>query len=425
MKQASLADMTYERALGIIQLRKEALDAGSAPSLSPEILSTSFPMRDAGDALLRNFPEKRAAGFMDAIKGAWKNPAVKSTVIGGGLGALGGLGKTMADDEDDNYVQNMIMGGAGGAALGGAAGLAFNPGSLDDLSTRITKALTPLPAEAITDVQAQEQRARSILGASDSAQQELDLKGESESTIHNLALGGAGLTTAVGIPLGGRSIRNYALDPAPAFLQKKNVADFSAFANEPFIKNLKRLSAAETKAATTGLQSAGIKFDAGAAKVGKGGKMKFTSYSPNLLKSHHALRGGGMTEGALRTALESVGVKPSWWGGGMAPGQSAANKAEQLMMTEAGKQGLEPLKQKGFWSNLRPFGRGGGVKKVLGNARYMPKGKAALFAAVVAIMGGVGGKWGVPAYQSAAQNKEQAAGAYKFLQTLKPQAAGK
>ena len=65
MKQASLADITYEHALGLVQLRKEAIDTGDVTPLSPGTLATSFPMRDAGNRLLRSSSEKRAAGFMD------------------------------------------------------------------------------------------------------------------------------------------------------------------------------------------------------------------------------------------------------------------------------------------------------------------------------------------------------------------------
>lgn len=133
MKQASLADITYEHALGLVQLRKEAIDTGDVTPLSPGTLATSFPMRDAGNRLLRSSSEKRAAGFMDTLRGAWKDPAVKATVIGGGLGAVGGLGKTMFDEDDDNYGQNMLMGGVGGAALGGGLGLMANPASRDKI----------------------------------------------------------------------------------------------------------------------------------------------------------------------------------------------------------------------------------------------------------------------------------------------------
>tara|TARA_R110000824_G_scaffold179773_1_gene360107 strand:+ start:909 stop:2039 length:1131 start_codon:yes stop_codon:yes gene_type:complete len=70
---------------------------------------------------------------MDTLRGAWKDPAVKATVIGGGLGAVGGLGKTMFDEDDDNYGQNMLMGGVGGAALGGGLGLMANPASRDKI----------------------------------------------------------------------------------------------------------------------------------------------------------------------------------------------------------------------------------------------------------------------------------------------------
>jgi hypothetical protein len=119
-------------------------------------------MRDAGNELLKSGSvEKRAEGpgFMqnlrdgwDGLKGGvgdgweglkggvrstWNDPAGKAAIIGGGLGMAAGAGKTLMDDEDDSYIRNMLMGGTGGAALGGGLGLMANQSSRDKVQEAI------------------------------------------------------------------------------------------------------------------------------------------------------------------------------------------------------------------------------------------------------------------------------------------------
>jgi hypothetical protein len=162
MKPVSLADITYDHAIGLIQLRKEAIDAGHIQRMTPAVLADSYPMRDAGNELLKSGSvEKRAEGpgFMqnlrdgwDGLKGGvgdgweglkggvrstWNDPAGKAAIIGGGLGMAAGAGKTLMDDEDDSYIRNMLMGGTGGAALGGGLGLMANQSSRDKVQEAI------------------------------------------------------------------------------------------------------------------------------------------------------------------------------------------------------------------------------------------------------------------------------------------------
>lgn len=152
MKPVSLASMTYEEGLHLLQMRKEALDSGEAKRLPAEVLGNSFFLRDAGNEMLQ---EKQAApAWLQNLGKTWnKQPlAMKSTLIGGGLGALGGLGKTVMDDEDDSYFNNMLTGGLAGTALGGGLGLAMDSKTRENIANRLSTmgedAMNPSRVEA-------------------------------------------------------------------------------------------------------------------------------------------------------------------------------------------------------------------------------------------------------------------------------------
>ncbi len=137
MKPVSLANISYAQGLKLLALRKEALDSGSAEKLPPEVLCDSYPLRDIG----RSYSEKLGFDYKSMLA----DPAVKSTLIGGGLGAALGAGKSYLsgdEEEKDHLGRNMLMGGVGGAALGGAAGLYANPKSLNKLVDPVTNAVT-------------------------------------------------------------------------------------------------------------------------------------------------------------------------------------------------------------------------------------------------------------------------------------------
>ena len=422
MKQASLANITYEHALGLIQLRKEALDTGAAPALSPATLAASLPMRDAGDAMLRRLAEKRAT-FMDAIKGAWKDPAVKSTVIGGGLGALGGLGKTMVDDEDDNYVQNMLMGGAGGAALGGAAGLAFNPESLDKATDSVTKLIQTTPK---SKAELALEGAQDIRTSGSSAQDRLDLEAAASTNTHNYVAGGKILgapaaTYAAGELAGRAWFHN--LDPAVAFSSSPNTANFNEFAKVTGIQKMPKLTAAQSRAASTGLTNAGVKptIVNTATKVPGAAKL----YAPNVQKAYHALN-GGMQQNDLRRVLEAHGIKPGWSFNQMSG--EMQGKLEKLMSAEAlkAKKPFGKFRPPGFWEPLLKNRSKGApatgalprVGRAISNARYAPKGKAALLAAALALAATFALPAGVKQYSNASEAKAHAGRVRSALQLL-------
>ena len=138
MKPVSLADITYDEALKTLEMRKQALDSGQARRLPYSVLADSYFIRDASAAVLR---EKQAAGFLGSLGRAFNKIApsrtAKSALIGGGAGLLGGFGKTLMDEDDDNYAGNMLTGGLGGAALGGGIGFALDPKTQESAAKRI------------------------------------------------------------------------------------------------------------------------------------------------------------------------------------------------------------------------------------------------------------------------------------------------
>tara|TARA_R110000824_G_scaffold200954_1_gene385035 strand:- start:287 stop:1678 length:1392 start_codon:yes stop_codon:yes gene_type:complete len=137
MKPVSLADITYEQGLELLSMRKEALDSGASPRISSQVLADSYFLRDSAPQFISR---EKVAFELKTLTDAWKNTpsALKTTAMGGVAGAGFGLGKTMLDDEDDNYLRNMATGGIGGAAIGGAAGLAFDSESRKKITDRIT-----------------------------------------------------------------------------------------------------------------------------------------------------------------------------------------------------------------------------------------------------------------------------------------------
>lgn len=140
MKPVSLADITYKQALQTLEMRKQALDSGQARHLPYSVLADSYFIRNAS---LEALQEKQAAGFLKNLGQAFNKVApsrtAKSALIGGGAGLLGGFGKTVMDEDDDNYAGNMLTGGLGGAALGGGIGFALDPKTQDSVANRIAE----------------------------------------------------------------------------------------------------------------------------------------------------------------------------------------------------------------------------------------------------------------------------------------------
>lgn len=252
MKPVSLASMTYEEGLQLLQMRKEALDSGEAKRLPAEVLGDSFFLRDAGNEMLQ---EKQAApDWLQNLGKTWnKQPlAMKSTLIGGGLGALGGLGKTVMDDEDDSYFNNMLTGGLAGTALGGGLGLAMDSKTRGNIADRLAgmgdKALNApdrnaSPAERAREAMKvnpengvstlpQQKQEDLALEAEDAAKGFIPNIDSKYNTLPNLAIRGAeAVPAATGA---GYMLKNPAMQRDPAAQAMKNIGGLDAkrFAQE-------------------------------------------------------------------------------------------------------------------------------------------------------------------------------------------------
>ena len=241
MKPVSLASMTYEEGLHLLQMRKEALDSGEAKRLPAEVLGDSFFLRDAGNEMLQ---EKQAApAWLQNLGKTWnKQPlAMKSTLIGGGLGALGGLGKTVMDDEDDSYFNNMMTGGLAGTALGGGLGLAMDSKTRGNIADRLagmgdkalnapdrdaspaeraSKDMKVNPETGVSTLPQQEQDAVA-LEAEDAAKGFIPNIDSKYNTATNLAVRGAELTPAAAGA--GVMAKNPAMQADPAAQARRNI----------------------------------------------------------------------------------------------------------------------------------------------------------------------------------------------------------
>lgn len=147
MKPVSLADISYEQGLQLVVLRKQALDSGKVRRMPKEALDSNYPLHAIGTQVLEKVAE---GGFMGGIgkslssglSGAkdWfgkLDPTVKSTLIGGGLGAGTGLAAS-AMNRDRHWLRNALMGGVAGSAIGGGIGVARNPGAADKIRDKLT-----------------------------------------------------------------------------------------------------------------------------------------------------------------------------------------------------------------------------------------------------------------------------------------------
>lgn len=265
MKPVSLADISYSQALQMLGMRKEALDAGQVQRLPSRVLSNSYFIRDAGQEV-----EKRAKfDFMKTLRDAWATPTGKATAIGTGLGALGGLGKSFMDDEDDNYFGNAVTGALGGGALGLGAGLAFDSGTRNKLVNKATNYINSFgkdgpeaggqatPSRRPSVDQAAKTQADAIpKGEMAQAQQALAdtrgmdaLKANANLIGNTTAAGTAGLTAARKIP------GSYSMDPMERMLTNPADMDWNALAemrrNSPTLANKIEQQMAQIPGAST------------------------------------------------------------------------------------------------------------------------------------------------------------------------------
>lgn len=260
MKPTSLANITYDDALGFLQLRKEAIAAGEVTPLSAEKLASAYPLRDLGNSLMDRlavaekhaqdapapapppggyqpgssvpgigYPGPPAPAPASAPAKPWfgsagtLDPSLQAGILGGGLGALGGLGKSwLSDDEDeqDNWVQNMLMGGAGGAALGGGLGLMTNPASRKKVTDWFEQTTDTAETPPMTEEQRDQKVVDGILNnpnAAEGSANEADLIERATSVLPeatNVAGVGGGL-------IGGTKLWNWLNKPMPG----RNVAE--------------------------------------------------------------------------------------------------------------------------------------------------------------------------------------------------------
>jgi len=170
MKQKSLADISYEDALQLLYLRKQAYDAGTLSRKSAEELAASHGLTAAADNILRKEAKDPwykgitdsvgnfANQTVDQAKSGWKklSPEAQNAITTGGVGA--GLGMTAGflsgDKRKKNRFRNTLMGGLAGGAVGGGLGLALQPKLQEDVGkgiSNIFKEKDVKPGPSITD----------------------------------------------------------------------------------------------------------------------------------------------------------------------------------------------------------------------------------------------------------------------------------
>tara|TARA_R110000824_G_scaffold339900_1_gene526414 strand:- start:46 stop:1608 length:1563 start_codon:yes stop_codon:yes gene_type:complete len=204
MKPASLADISYSQALQILGMRKEALDSGEVQRLPRHLLEDSYYFRDAGEVL----QEKRSFDFKKTLSDVWKNPTGKATLIGAGLGGVAGLGKTMADDEDDSYLGNIATGALGGGALGLGGGLAFDSKTRNSLVNKFQEATSSKSNNSEKPDNSVKRRVDAAMGSDNPSQAYVDAENAANSSDLNVKGRRAGVvaTTAVPAYLAGRNM---------------------------------------------------------------------------------------------------------------------------------------------------------------------------------------------------------------------------
>lgn len=182
MKPVSLADITYEQGLTLLALRKQGLDSGKIRRMPKEAMDNTYILRGVGETVL----EKAAAGgWLDnltstlsdfstnasnriggaiggaadsienlgqGLKNRWQGinaptrDILKKSLIGAGIGGLGGLGAS-AINRDRNWGRNALMGGIAGGAIGGGMGVYQNPDAAEAVQNRARELMNPQTGE--------------------------------------------------------------------------------------------------------------------------------------------------------------------------------------------------------------------------------------------------------------------------------------
>lgn len=95
---------------------------------TPELAAEEMAKQAGQNSVLQVKKAANEPGFFTNLGDMWKNmhPAAQNALIGGGGGALLGLGRSLYDeDERPNWLGNSLMGGLAGGALGGGGTLAW------------------------------------------------------------------------------------------------------------------------------------------------------------------------------------------------------------------------------------------------------------------------------------------------------------
>lgn len=218
MQTVSLADITFEQGLGLVMLRKQAMDEGRIQRMTKEALDNSNLLTAIGDKAT-----EKSAGIGSALTGGLigniaskftnLDPAVKNTLMSGlvgtGVGAAAGLGSEYVSGRK-KYKNGLLRGALAGGALGGGLGLMYNSGALANKAQKGVSALTAAPGVAPPS-EAAGKATESILKTlpgEDSAQKIKDLDATANSWAPEAAL--AAKTTAIGAggALGAKAILN-------------------------------------------------------------------------------------------------------------------------------------------------------------------------------------------------------------------------
>ena len=157
MKAISLADISYQDALELLMMRKEALDSGKEQPLPKEVRDVSLFVKaannyfDQAKTWLSDKANSAATGYQDFTK---NNPNISSALnyglIGAGVAGAGSLAHS-AGTKDKNWKRKALR----NALLGGGAGLAANvvvnsPRIADTITDKLAPKAVPGAPKPVT-----------------------------------------------------------------------------------------------------------------------------------------------------------------------------------------------------------------------------------------------------------------------------------